>query len=142
MIDDSSSIDVFSARYAPARLADLLNAVAATTAASLETQGTMMAFNVDNDLLVITSAKSPVDLPRIEALLTQCVRDSDPDAHHHELRDDKDWCGVSIGHPVSLRGAKTQRASRATTLALEAAAAHALSKHAATTPRLTRASGA
>lgn len=134
-------MDFFRVRYAPARVAHLLDAVAAATAASLETQGTMMAFSADNDLLVVTSAKSPIDLPRIEALVTQCVRDSGLDAQRLESRDDDAWCGVSIGNPVALSGATSQRASRAITRALKAAEARVLSKHAPPAPPLTQASG-
>ena len=135
-------MDVLSARYAPVHLDRLLDSIAAATAASLQPQGTMMAFNADNDLLVVTPTRSPIDLLRIEALVTQCVRDSDPDAQRHNPQDDDVWCGASIGTPVPLSGPKADRASRASTLALEAAEARILSKYARTMPRLTQASGA
>ena len=129
------------ARHTPARMADLTAAIAAAAQDGLNRHEIMMGFDPDTDLLVVLPATAAVDLPHLEACVAQSIKAFDPDAATSASPADETWWDVSVGHPVSPRGAKTGRAARTISRALEAADDRALLKQARVVVGLTNASG-
>ncbi|MFZ3580661.1 response regulator [Loktanella sp. DJP18] len=125
-------VEAMRARYAPAQFTALLDDVAAAAADCLGVDQTVMSYTTDDDLVIATSTATPQVMSDLEANVLCCLMD-------HALDDEGDdgtgTGSVSVGGPVSLQGARSQRARIAIDRAIGLAEDQALSRHRNTVAR-------
>jgi GGDEF domain-containing protein len=130
-------LETLRARFEPSRIDTILESVAAAVTSRLDASQTVMAYTKDSELVIATSITDLPDISQMETSIAQCIRDAVPE----EASLDSAWASVSIGAPVPIQGAKSQRAELAVRRALESAESRILSKNGQAVIQLPQASG-
>jgi CheY-like chemotaxis protein len=116
--------DTFDTGSSPQQLPGFLEDVAAVAAVSLGPDRTIMAYTIDDHLLIATNSVTLLSATNIEVDIERYLQDSPFDQRARE----PEGPVVSVGGPVQLQGAKQQRATFAIDRAIILAKNRALDK--------------